>query len=314
MKNYGFMNNAFLLLVMLLSLTACTDYEAVVEDNYEEWVASIEEDDSISNAVSGIDRESSSIKDGSEYDAASNTLKDKRNGQVYKTVTIGDQTWMAENLNYDYNEGTAKSFCYNNSTDSCAKYGRLYLWSAAMDSASIFSYDGAGCGYEKNCKSSDVIRGVCPEGWHLPSQSEWKSLIVAADGSSTAGSVFKSENAGGFSVLPAGYRDGNDIFKNVGDFAYFWSASQDERSSYYAYDVYLIYDVGNAFQSYGRRNEGLSVRCVMDFSCVRLSYCVKTTEKPEAFCNLDETITNNLADKYKQNGTFVEIYKACWDF
>ena len=100
------------------------------------------------------------------YDPAK-SICDTRNNVVYRTVKIGTQIWMAENLNYEYNSGTAKSVCYENSADSCAKYGRLYTWSAAMDSAGIFSADGEGCGYGSACTSTDTVNGGCPQGWTL---------------------------------------------------------------------------------------------------------------------------------------------------
>ncbi len=77
-------------------------------------------------------------------------LTDARDGQVYRTVEIGDQIWMAENLNYAYmvktQELDSSSFCYGNKVENCEKYGRLYLWSAAVDSAALFSENGKGCG------------------------------------------------------------------------------------------------------------------------------------------------------------------------
>ena len=99
-------------------------------------------------------------------------FKDARDGQIYKSVKIGNQVWMAENLNYDYNEGTAKSYCYNDEQESCAKYGRLYTWAAAMDSAGVFGDGGKGCGFLVTCSATEPVRGVCPAGWHLPSKAE----------------------------------------------------------------------------------------------------------------------------------------------
>ena len=117
-------------------------------------------------------------------------LIDERDGQVYKTIKIGEQTWMAENLNYAYLQPTStkdsSSECYNNELDNCSKFGRLYLWSAAMDSAGIFSLDGKGCGAgSSSCKVQPTkgVRGVCPEDWHIPTESDMNNYINYANSS-----------------------------------------------------------------------------------------------------------------------------------
>ena len=102
------------------------------------------------------------------------TLTDSRDGQTYKTVTIGTQTWMAENLNYE----TANSYCYKDSAKYCAKYGRLYTWAAAMDSAGAWSSNGKGCGDGTTCSPTYPLRGVCPSGWHLPTVDEFTTYGV----------------------------------------------------------------------------------------------------------------------------------------
>lgn len=199
-------------------------------------------------------------------------MTDSRDGQIYKTVKIGYQTWMAENLNYPYSENTAKSYCYNNSTDSCAKYGRLYLWSAAMDSAARFSTTGKGCGYKATCNPSGAVRGVCPEGWHLPSGSELETLrtFTGATNNVTTkalNSITGWTNGGtddfGFSALPAGYSSFNDIgvfYMYAGQYANFWSSSAFDES-----DAYFMYSSPSSVSfGYTYKIQGHSVRCLKD--------------------------------------------------
>ena len=202
------------------------------------------------------------------------TMADARDGHVYKTVTIGSQTWMAENLNFDYNEGSAMSLCYDEEPGNCIRCGRLYSWSAAMDSAGVFGSAGKDCGYGKTCNASGMVRGVCPEGWHLPSDDEWNHLWTAIGGTSVAGAKLKSTNGWhndgngmdsfGFAVLPAGYIDGFHIFNDKGINAYFWSSS--ENDSYYANHWYFGYDRDHVRRYNYDKNSSLSVRCLKDFS------------------------------------------------
>ncbi len=212
--------------------------------------------------------------DTPEYSSDSDDSKftDSRDGQVYKTVKIGDQIWMAENLNYAYLQPTSRmdssSFCYENSADSCAKYGRLYLWSAAIDSAAVLSTDNIVCGYGWSCTFPEKVRGVCPEGWHLPSKDEWETLITTVGGSGTAGERLKSRSGWndrggkddyGFAALPAGYY--GSAFGFAGDYAFFWSSTEFGGSD--AYDMKLYYSDSAVLDKYDKFM-ALSVRCVKD--------------------------------------------------
>lgn len=215
-------------------------------------------------------------EDNCEY----GTLIDERDGQIYKTVKIGNQWWMAENLNYAYLQPTStedsSSFCYNDSLQYCKKRGRLYMWSAAMDSAGVIPGNEANrCGYDRGCLLEFPVRGVCPRGWHLPTDKEWKTLFGAVGGQGDAGKVLKSTSgwqgrggkyvtdAVGFSVLPGGYRNGEGDFFLEESAAFFWCST------------FLISTMANLievddFLFAGPSSDSMffaySVRCVMDDS------------------------------------------------
>ena len=213
--------------------------------------------------------------DESEYDSQKNTLTDYRDGKIYKTATIGSQIWMAENLNYEYDPGSNKSLCYNNSLDSCAKYGRLYSWSAAMDADTLFSKQGKYCySQNSNCKAQGRIRGVCPSGWYLPRTEDWETLFAAVGGAENAGAKLKSSNgwngfdgrsgdgsnAYGFSAIPAGFGYSKDDFRYIGNSTYFWSSTR--FGLYDSYIMYLGHYYEGAFVNYEDVGKALSVRCL----------------------------------------------------
>jgi uncharacterized protein (TIGR02145 family) len=194
------------------------------------------------------------------------TLSDSRDGQVYYTVVIGTQTWMAENLNY----AVDSSWCYNNSADSCSKYGRLYQWAAAM--ALPAAYNNATWG------GNDANhQGVCPTGWHIPTDAEWTILTNAVGGEDVAGTAFKSSSGWdiysgangngtdnyGFSALPAGFRYGDDgSFDYVGRSASFWSATEYDWGGDAAYNRFLRYDVVYMHADGNEKFDATPVRCL----------------------------------------------------
>lgn len=234
----------------------------------------------IAFGISACDEKSSKDSDESESSTkvTKGVMKDDRDGKTYKTVKIGDKVWMAENLNFDYSHGTAKSVCYENNPENCEKYGRLYTWAAAMDSAAIFSKDGARCGYGKECEAIGTVRGVCPDGWHLPSKEEFKELsALAGQKAGKAGTVLKSTTGWkdkdgkggngtdglGFGALPAGYYFSyDDGFNYEGNYANFWSSTDTIGDSDLAFGLGLSYNAVGVFEGYSSKDLGFSVRCV----------------------------------------------------
>lgn len=225
-------------------------------------------------SCSGGEQSSSSVAYVDPSTVVKGTMTDKRDGKTYKTVKIGEQWWMAENLNYH----STKSWCYGNNGADCTKYGRLYLWGSAMDGAGIWTTNGKGCDlFKKVCSPTYPVRGVCPEGWHLPDRTEWETLFAAVGGKTTAGKMLKYNsgwNSSGngadayfFAALPAGGRsysvgDLGGEYYGEGLYACFWSSS--ENNSRYAYAMYLHYSNDKATLRSSNKYDGFSVRCVKD--------------------------------------------------
>ena len=185
------------------------------------------------------------------------SLTDTRDGKIYRTVRIDSQTWMAENLNYAYNKGTARSYCYEDDPVNCIRYGRLYTWAAAVDSAAAFGNDGKGCGYNAACFPAPIVRGVCPAGWHLPSDAEWDALKSPSD--SGEDKLRNGLDAFGFGAFPSGYRDGDGRFNGLLVSENFWSTRNWDGSK----DNWYL-DRRVLKKQYSRGLGALSVRCVKD--------------------------------------------------
>ena len=202
-------------------------------------------------------------------DGTTGTVKDT-DGKIYRIVAINDQLWMAENLN----KNVENSFCYDDASENCDVYGRLYPWSVAVDSAGVYSTNGKGCGYRSDCTPTYPVRGICPEGWHLPSKEEFVALLSYAGGGATAGHKLKSDTGWesnkngsdeyGFTLLPAGRGWNESGYFYLTNSACLWSSSY---GSYDNTDAYFLSvdrdekDVG--IPSIGRGSK-FSVRCLQD--------------------------------------------------
>jgi len=193
----------------------------------------------------------------------------------YKFEEIGTQTWMAQNLNCDVAVAVK---CYDGKPANCEKYGGLYDWATAMalppKCNSVLSTSDPDCAIK-----IPYHRGICPSGWHIPSDADWNVLMKKANPScsdnsdcANAGTKLKAtsgwcSNGNGtddfkFAALPGGYSNSDGYFLNVGYYGRWWSAS--EYTANYAYRRYMGYDYENVLWSHKYKGVLLSVRCVKD--------------------------------------------------
>ncbi len=183
---------------------------------------------------------------------------DTRDNQTYKSVKIGSQTWMANNLNYAAASG---SWCYENQESNCDIYGRLYSWSIAMDLA--------GSCNSADCKDQIQVphQGICPAGWHIPNDDEWATLIdFVGENAEQLKSVSawgygnKSVDVYGFNALPSGYRSSSDgHFSSVGGTAQWWAPTDREKD---AASWYIDKETNDIKTSFPSKTIGFPVRCI----------------------------------------------------
>ena len=184
------------------------------------------------------------------------TFTDSRDGKTYKTVKIGQQIWMAENLAYKDNGGGC--WAYNNNVNNVKKYGYLYLWEVAAEDK------------------------VCPSGWHLPSDKEWKKLIDYLGGEDNAPIKLSSKNfwidkninatnSSGFTAIPSGGRDfRKGEFLGIGESCGWWSSTiydinnYGEVSSAIALDFSYDHNEWDTNIEQYKAENALSVRCIKD--------------------------------------------------
>lgn len=191
--------------------------------------------------------------------ATSQTVTDV-DGNIYSTIEIGSQTWLKENmktLHYPDSTPIVSVLAYNNDDSLANIYGRLYNWNATM-----------------NNSHTEKAQGICPDGWHVPSISEWDIISQYLGGDNVAGGKMKEEgiehwfapntganNESGFTALPGGEKD-NNVFWLMGTAAVIWSSS--ETSSDFAEYRYLLHDDAKLGYYNYYKSFHYSVRCVKD--------------------------------------------------
>ena len=213
--------------------------------------------------------------------ACGDTIHDSRDDMVYNTVEIGEQCWMKENMNigvkidgaYDQaNNGLIEKYCYNNEEDSCDTYGGLYQWDEVMQ-----------------YNISIPAQGICPSGWHIPSDEEWQQLEGEVDsqynypdpiwyqtgfrGFDAGGNLKETDtihwlppnlgatNSSGFTGIAGGWRTPDGIFMGCQDEAIFWTSYHSGSD---ALRRYLDYDNAGVFRSNINKGHGFNLRCVKD--------------------------------------------------
>lgn len=208
-------------------------------------------------------------------EAPQGVLCDKRDGKTYGTVRFGDQFWMAENLNYE----AQNSWCYASQEANCKEYGRLYKWTSALGLPDSFAVVSAADSL------NSVRQGVCPEGWHIPSNDEMKvfynfvrqrlmvndslregvgTSLKGKDGWEESSEAAEGTDRFGFGAKPAGYRTFAGVFNYLGQDCNFWVAAESAEPTRAPY-WNLYFDNDDFLGVYTNlKSSAYSVRCLKD--------------------------------------------------
>jgi len=292
----GALNNEFKGLNIEGSWWTSTEYNE--ERSYVKWMDARNEVYESTTTDWGLKTNSFSVRCVKNYSSSDYTNGNieygsvaDNSGKTYNTVKIGTQVWMAENLNYDV-PNNETDICYDNDNNNCPLYGKMYNWATAMalpsKCNSILSTN------DDDCVVKTPHQGICPSGWHIPSNVDWDKLMREVDGNTDTSSPYESETASkylkakegwhdcgpsnsgktylcedtyGFSILPGGSGDSYNNFHNVIYWGYWWNSS--EKSDEHAYHRCVDNDKDINFfhddELYHSGKFGLfSVRCVKD--------------------------------------------------
>jgi uncharacterized protein (TIGR02145 family) len=200
-------------------------------------------------------------------------------GKTYNTVAIGDQCWLKENLDVgtringsseQTNNNTIEKYCYNDDPANCTTYGGLYQWAEAVQYK-----NGATNTTSAIPPLAGNIQGICPTGWHIPTNAENSTLQTTVSNNGNALKAVgqgildgwgdgRGTNTSGFSALLAGLSNYGGYFYSLGVYAPFWSSTQWDAA--HAYFIHLNYDYSYIFFMDENKSEGYSIRCVNDLS------------------------------------------------
>lgn len=249
-----------------------TSTEYNLNDSFASWRMIVNSSSKIYRSIAGYKPHGTSarcLKNTPDYYETGEFI-DHRNGSVYKTVLIGEQWWMADNLNIgdmiypiqqQTNNTMIEKYCYQDDDLMCVDYGGLYTWDEAMQ------------------YNPDNPQGICPDGWHIPSDNEWKELEAELGMNGTEiqstgwergtyeGIFLQKEGGSGFDAMLGGYTNSQGYFINLDSYGYYWSS--DAYDADYSWGRTFGQDIAGIerFNNY-KKVYGFSVRCLMDIDTI----------------------------------------------